>query len=445
MVWVAWVSVVGFIFVTIYWPVKLVRIFALFGLVCCAAVWWAHRQQAPDLSQYFATKITIEFQIITDPIFSERSQRFYAQTYKIDNTNQPVKLAVVMPRYPEFSYGDKLQVVGKLAPVSEFNTRANVSAELVFAKVNSVTSARANPIKHWLYQVKRVMLIKIGQIMPEPQAGLLGGLLLGTRGFAPDLAEQFRITGTSHIVAISGYNVTIVAGIIDSILRRFGRSVSFYGSLAGVAGLVIITGAEASVVRAGFMGGLVLLAQQTGRVYASSQSILFTAAVMLVQNPLLLVFDIGFQLSFAALAGLLYLQPVLDERLPTLPFKDYWLPTLAAQITTTPLLLYHFGNLSLVSMLANFLVLAIIPWAMLVGFVAVCAALLWPSIGPWLGSLAWLPLFYIITAIKWCAGLPAAAIFNIPFPLWLTAVYYLLLIGWIKQWKPKLLEYLKLF
>lgn len=440
-----WVMVAAVIVATCWWPVMLARLVSSLLVILCAAVWWAHQLKPPDLSSHYDRKTAFVAQIVTDPVMSQRSLWFYAQLVSVENNEQRGRIAVVLPRYPEYQYGDVLSMSGELAPVTEFNTRANVAAETVWPRVTSERQGSVNPFKKFLYQIKRVLIAKIGQIMPEPQAGLLGGLLLGTRGFSQELAEYFRITGTSHIVAISGYNVTIVAGIIDGALKRFGRSVSFYGSLLGVAGLVIITGAEASVVRAGFMGGLLLLARQSGRVYTSLQSVVFSAALMISQNPQLLIYDIGFQLSFAALAGLMYLEPALDQTLPSLPAKDYWLPTLAAQITTTPLLLYHFGNFSFVSMLANFLVLAVIPWAMLAGFTAVVLALLWPASGALAGSVAWLPLKYIIAAVEWCARLPGAAASNIPFPLWAAAVYYLILIGWLNQWKQKFLGYLKLY
>ena len=436
---IIWGFIAAVIIGTIGWSKPLIRIGLLVSMVFGGSVALAQVKRPLDLSQYYNQKSKLDLRIIDDPVFSEKSTRFTARIDSINDQQVKANLLVTMPRYPEYSYADALTVQGEMNPISEFNLKANASGEIVFPQVNETHKKRGSVFKKTLYDLKRLMLKVTGMILPEPHAGLLGGLLLGTKSFSPELSEQFRVTGTAHIVAISGFNVTIVAGIMDGLLRRFGRSVSFYGSLLGIVSLVVITGAQASVARAGVMGGLVLVAQRTGRVYASLNALFVTSSFMLFQNPKLLVFDIGFQLSFAALSGLMFVQPQLDENFPKFPLKEFLFPTIAAQITTTPLLLYHFGNFSFISVATNLLVLPIIPWAMLVGFISVLVAMVTNASGLLFGSVTWMVLTYIIKVIDYSSKLPGASVSNIPFPMWMAIMYYLVLVFYLK-WKPKLSE-----
>jgi competence protein ComEC len=436
LMWPGMVAVAG---ISIFWQSRWWRAAGIIFAVFVASIWFSLRQVPDSVGQYFGKTTEFIGVISDDPIPSDKSLRFSAAITEINGESKRVRVLVTLPRYPAYQYGDKLVMSGKLVPVSEFNRKSNASAETVFPKISAYEPGHGNLFKKYLYKLKASMLAVTGRILPEPESALLGGILLGTRDFSDELSEQFRTTGTAHIVAISGFNVTIVAGIFDAMLRRFGRKVSFYGSMLGILSLVVITGAQASVVRAGIMGVFVLLAQRAGRMYASMNALLLTSCIMLVQNPKLLVFDLGFQLSFAALAGLLFLQPRMDSAFPSFPLKAHLFPTIAAQITTTPLLLHNFGNFSFVSILTNLLVLPLIPWAMLIGFISVITGFILPAAGMWLGAVSWFLLAYIIKAIEICASLPGAAVSGIPFPLWAVILYYLILIAYL-TWKPKRLE-----
>jgi competence protein ComEC len=157
---------------------------------------------------------------------------------------------------------------------------------------------------------------------------------------------------------------------------------------------------------------------------------------MMASNPKLLEFDIGFQLSFGALAGLLFVHPKLAEWLPYKNFfTDAIYPTIAAQISTAPLILYHFGNFSVVSVLTNFLVLPAIPIAMMVGFVTLLAGYVLPFFGGLAGAATWAVLEYVILAVGWTSKIPGASLSELPFPFWAMVLYYLVLIV-ILRWTP---------
>lgn len=201
--------------------------------------------------------------------------------------------------------------------------------------------------------------------LPEPMASLAAGILLGVKGQMPqDFYQALVSTGTLHIVAASGYNVSIVAEVLMKVMRGVvSRGTGIVVGIFGIVIYVLISGAGASVVRAGIMGSLTLIAYYFGRPTEARRLLWVTAGVMLLYSPLYIV-DIGFQLSVAATAGLLYLEPMM-EKLPKYKFLvEYLYPTLAATTATLPVILYHFGRVSWISPLVNILVLPVVPLVM---------------------------------------------------------------------------------
>ena len=238
-----------------------------------------------------------------------------------------------------------------------------------------VMSAAA-PVNGWIKIAKQIYNLKtffqnqINSLWPEPQSSLMAGLLYGARtGLPPDLTENFNRTGLSHIVAISGFNISIIATYLMFALIYAGlyRQRAFWAVTGGIVFFVIFTGASASVVRAGIMGIVVLMARQLGRLTRPGNVLVFTAAAMAAVNPYVLVWDAGFQLSFAAAMGLIYLSPVLEKILSTRHkifshlLQAIIIPTLSAIIATLPLTLWQFGRFSAVAPITNLLVLWTIP------------------------------------------------------------------------------------
>jgi len=289
----------------------------------------------------------------------------------------------------------------------------------------------------------------LGKILNEPQAAFLAGLLLGEkRGLPRELMADFSKTGTTHIIALSGYNITIIAVALMSLFNFFmlRRAISFWVAVALIVLFVLMTGASASAVRAAIMGILVLIAQQSGRLYSIRNALIFAGAVMVFINPKVLTFDLGFQLSFGATLGLVYLSPILKRWIPPLEnenfqtgqvskstpkiiltLKQILVTTLSAQIAVLPLLVINFGQLSLIAPLANLAILPFIPLTMFWGFVATLGGVFWLEIGKILALFAWLFLSYEIKIIQLLAKVPLAALkFN--WNWWAGGVYYLVLI-----------------
>ncbi len=339
---------------------------------------------------------------------------------------------VYLPRYPTFAYGDRLLVSGLLQTPPEFadfSYREYLARQGVFSLVRRAQAIRVgqgtvNPLLALLLTFRQQAQAVIGRILHEPAASLLTGILLGVEGGIPkDVNEAFAATGTSHIVAISGFNIAIISGLFYQVFRRWlGPRRAVWPSIVGVVLYTLLVGASASVVRAAIMGILYLLGRRLGRPTYVPASLAAAAIGMTLWNPLVL-WDVGFQLSFAATLGLVLYVDRLERgalRLLTLVaseedarralgfLSDALLVTLAAQIATLPLTLYYFRRLSLVSLLTNVLVLPAQPGVMVWGGLATLAGMLWLPLGEVLGWVAWLFLTYTIEVVRWAAGIPYA-------------------------------------
>ena len=261
-----------------------------------------------------------------------------------------------------------------------------------------------------IFLAKRSFESAVSRSVSEPNAAFINGILLGSRQNIPEnLKEAFNKTGTTHTLAISGYNIMIISwAVLAGFIIFFKRRTAFWLSVAVIVLFVILTGASASVVRAALMGLLLLFAQGYGRLYDPKNSIILAGAAMVWLNPLLLVFDIGFQLSFVAVMGLIYLYPKIDNKLKKLPklgtLKEITLMTLSAQIAVAPLLIYYFKNFSIVSLPTNVLILPFIPTAMFIGFLTGLAGMVSLPLGQVAGWFAWAVTTYQIETVKLFAG-----------------------------------------
>jgi competence protein ComEC len=352
------------------------------------------------------------------------------------------------PRYPPHAYGDRLDVAGELEtpPIYEgFSYRDYLARQGVYSiisrpNIELIESGQGSPFWAALYAFKARAQATIAQLLPEPYAALLTGILLGVESGIPrELYERFNATGTSHIIVISGFNIAIVAALLMLVgTRVLGKRRAVGLTLAGIALYTILVGADAAVVRAAIMGGLYVVAVYFGRQAEVRTSLVLTAMLMTAANPYAL-WDVGFQLSFAATAGLVWLVPPLERA------AESWLATLmgpqgaltamgllseglvvslAAQIATAPLIVYHFGRLSAVSLLTNLLILPVQPLVMMAGGLATVAGLVWLPIGQALGWVAWLPLAWTVAVVNWTADASFASLTLGHFsPALLAAVY----------------------
>lgn len=265
------------------------------------------------------------------------------------------------------------------------------------------------------FTIKEKLLAAIARAVPEPQVSILQAMVLGERGAIPrELLDLFSKVGLSHIIAISGANITIIVSILMYLAIGLGikRPQAFYLSAAGITFFILLIGDQPSATRAAVMGLVVLYAQKIGRVNNALNAILFSAFLMLIINPKLLLFDIGFELSFLAVIGLIYLSPIINRAVAGWPnvfgLREIIATTLAAQIMTLPLIIFYFKIISLVALLTNILVLPIISFVTIYGLVNILIATVSTTLGTILGWLSWLAISYIIVVSRLAAKLPFA-------------------------------------
>jgi len=228
-----------------------------------------------------------------------------------------------------------------------------------------------------VYKFKHRSLLQIEKIFGEPHAGLLEGFIFGERKFSDDWNERFRRTGTSHIVAASGYNVSLVSSLIFFLLIGIGlwRKQAFPLVFVGILVYAVLAGLDAPIIRASIMGILVLLSRQIGRKTTITNILLLTIFVMLLHEPRILFDDIGFQLSITSTIALIYIAKPMDEIISFIPEKfgirESLSATLVATLATLPITLLSFSTVSTIAPIANLLVLPLVPYAMLFGGFAI--------------------------------------------------------------------------
>lgn len=337
-------------------------------------------------------------------------------------------------------YGDRLEASGTLRrpvnragyPSADLLARQGVYEVMEYPRLTLLDPAGPR-LPLVIENIRSGLISALGRVLPEPHASLLGGLLLGWRAsFAPELKRELIASGTSHIVAVSGFNVAVVTGALQVIfLRLVGRRRLALPALAGITVYTVLTGAPASAVRAAIMGGAAVVASSVGRIADPLTSVVLAAAAMAAWSPLV-VLDIGYQLSFLATAGLVLMEPVLRDWLRPVPgwARGVISVSLAAQIATIPLSLFYFRSVSLVALVSNLLVAPAVPAAMALGLPAMLGSLLGP-LGPALSWPAWLALSYMLAIIRTAASVPGALLFTGSLPVVVLLIVYAAFFGWL--------------
>lgn len=353
---------------------------------------------------------------------------------------------LLLPAGSRFEYGDLLEISGKPETPPEredFSYRQylenrGVYTYIAYPRINVVGQDSGNPVYAVIYQIRDNVARTVKQIMQQPEASFLSGILVGRDEDIPDnLKNAFQETGTSHLVAISGFNITIVAGLILALAGRLlpGRW-SVWAAIVILAGYTVMAGASASVVRAAIMGALAMVGKSIGRNRTAVNSLGLAAMVMVIFNPLI-IRDIGFQLSVAATAGILLIGAPLNDWFVARKTSDdkppevnaFWrtagdsvVITLSAQLTTLPFLLYHFHRYPLIGLLVNPFVLPVQPAAMIIGGFAAIAGMIWLPLGKIIASVAWIPLAYTTKIVEFFSGLRGFGLINIQLDLWQAVV-----------------------
>jgi len=337
-------------------------------------------------------------------VYEEPNYGLESQEVNI-NLQSPYKgeVKVYSSIYPQFHYGDLLELKGtvKKSSFGDFNISSLPKIELI--KENQSNDFKAN-----LFKIKNILISNLQEVLPVQKSALASGLLFGEQSeFSKEFKEAMKNSGTTHLVALSGYNIAIIGLAVSAALSYIiNREKAFYASVLVIIAFVLMTGAEESVVRAAIMGIIALIAERSSRLYSLRNAITLTAFLMVVLNPKVLVFNVGFQLSFAALLGLIYLQPIFEKLFKVsdnpgiFGWRKNFTQTLSAQIAAFPVIITTFGYFSPFSLLANVLILEFIPLTMFLSFITAIVGLLSYELSLLMGWIAGFLLGYEIFIIN---------------------------------------------
>jgi competence protein ComEC len=396
-------------------------------------------QNNPNWWSYYINQTTKAKVVVTsEPKIIGKSQIFEVNSY---SGSPRGKVEVSVNQFPQQKFGDVLLLEGKVKGIDSSNKSAKsrgVVARMSYPKILVLPRVYKNKSEAFyfdfrrnLIKVKDAYVLKTGQIVPEPEAGLIAGIIFGTKAELSTLVISFlTITSTVHIIALSGYNITIVADGMKFLTKGWSRNLAFFGPVVGILAFVLATGLSASVVRAAIMGVALLLAARVGRQSDSLNAILVASVAMAIINPYILLYDVGFQLSFAAVAGIIFLQPLIQKYFIFL--GSYMGPimagTIAAQLFSLPVIAYYFGRVSVVGVLANAMVLPIIPLIMFLGFgiITISFASLW--LGKMLGLILWFLSLYILKVTEYLSKVKFASIGYDNPSIWLVLGYLVLIL-----------------
>lgn len=420
------------------------------ALAACAAGFLridiAAREGNPVLAAYIDKKVVLLGSVLNDPDIREKSVRLHVRITSLETGTTTRKASgdvlVIAPLYSGIAYGDMIRAEGELRQPQAFETsdgrmfdyplflaKDGILYELAFAQVVKTGEGRTNPLKALAIGFKHWYLSGLRVALPEPSAGLAAGITVGEkRGSGEELNEVFRIVGLTHIIVLSGYNITIILNALAYGLAQFSRPLRFTVSALAVFFVVLMAGAAASAVRAGIMALIAVYARQSRRVFLSLRVLAVAAFAMILWNPYTLVFDPGFQLSVLATFGLVAFGPFFARKLTRIPEKfglrEIASSTLATQLTVLPLILYQSGQLSVYALPANLFALAAIPSAMALSAIAALAGVLLGPVSAVFALPAHMLLSYIIGVANIFASLPLASLSLPVFPSWLLCIAY---------------------
>ena len=389
--------IIGLVLGNIGWKVSLLSVvlapallisilrprYFIFSLVICgfmAGIWRGETNALAQaqLRQLIGRTIAVSATVSDDPATNAKGiMSFGLENIRLEG--RPITGSIQVYTYPlRLHRGFELQLSGKLKP-----GYGKYIAEFVYPKT-SITSSQQSELE----LLRQGFFAGMKTALSEPGASFGLGLLVGIRALIPKpLQAELALVGLSHLVAVSGYNLTIIVRAVERLLIRFGRGIALVASLWMIAGFLAVTGASASVVRAAVVSVLMLLGTYYGRQFKPLVLILLAAASTALVKPEYLT-DLGWLLSFLAFYGILILAPAIWHRFgePKSVLIKLLIETLCAQILTLPLILMIFGQLSIVAPITNLIILPLVPIAMLVCFVAGLAGMIVPA---WCGWFAW--------------------------------------------------------
>jgi competence protein ComEC len=391
------------------------------------------------LSLQYGESLSFEGRVGKDPDAREKNVQLVVWPYAA----RKEAILVTTERFSEYRYGDVLRISGKLEkpPVFEdFNYQGYLAAKGIYALMNypeietvgrkeyhGILSIAYSKILDAKHKLREVLFLHLS----PPESIILGALVLGDQSrLTQDMKDLLNRTGLRHIIAISGQHVVILTVMLMSLLLGVGlwrKQAILFAAILMVL-FIILSGAEASAVRAGVMGSILFLGRYVGRVQDSFRLLVFAATLMLMQNPLLLFYDVGFQLSCLAVLGIIisfgFFKKVLEKVPTAFGIRDILAMNFSAQAFTLPILIYNFGYVSLAGVLTNILVLPVVPLLIGLGLVFLIGGAVFSPLGIILSFPTFFLLAYFNFIMEFFGKFPFASqsLENLS-PVWLLFVY----------------------
>lgn len=383
-----------------------------------------------SLLEALGKKVSFDALISEEPDIRDTTIRYKVQP----DFESKSSLLLVAERFPRFNYGDKVKVLGKLDLPKNFKSDNGVEFDYVSylskdkihfviyrPKIEKIESEEEGRIVYFLYSLKHFLIFNLQKVVPEPNSSLMAGLLFGSKqSLGPELLSQFKNVGLIHMVVLSGYNITIVAYGILAAANYFGkRNLGFMLSIIILLFFGLMVGLGATVIRALVMASIAILARYLGRPTDALRALFIAGFLMIFYNPLTLISDPSFQLSFMATLGLILFSETIYK---FISLKISWIPekfaireivssTFAVQIFILPLLIKMSGQVSIISFLINPIVLPFVPLTMALGAITSALGAI-PFFGFYLswpfGALSYLLTEIIIKIVTFSSSIPFA-------------------------------------
>jgi competence protein ComEC len=390
-------------------------------------------RNTPLLDTYRGETVSFTGVVSSEP---ERKEKYMRYVVKIESLLKEKNIAQVKQNIlvyddiaTQVSFGNTVEFLGSLSSPKDFSEGDNnfswvrylkkdaIFYEVFYPEIKVVRDEGENSFVRFrqvLFTIKHLFIENLEKTIPEPESSLAKGELVGEKAsLGKELESDLRRVGVSHIVVLSGYNVTIIADSIIKMLSFLPRAVSLYSGIGGILLFVLFSGGGATIVRASIMAILVILARYFGKLYDIGNALFFATICMVFVTPTILLFDPSFQLSVLATIGIMY--STYTERFFTFitkkfSFREIFSSTISAQAFVLPLLLFITGEVSLIAPLANLLILPVIPLTMLLSFLTGISGFLFSYAGLLFGMISSLILSYQIFIVEKLSLLPFASV-----------------------------------
>ncbi len=432
-----------------YWGI----IASVFILAFCFGIFRFHTVDVPPpsvIESQVGQKVSFSGEIIDEPSIRQNDQQL---TVLVDSRGwtsgslevQPLstKILVSADLDQDYKYGDEINFTGKLKKPDNFMTDEGKTFDYInylrkdgilytmsYPQIKIISEGNGNFARSELFSIKEKFLEKINFLIPDPESIFAGGLMLGEKSdFDKTLKQSFIDTGMIHLVTLSGYKVTMVAGWFIRLFSFLPIAISIGIGILAVWCFVLMTGAAASAVRAGIMATLALFARATGRNYDVARALILTGVVMVLLNPFVLVFDASFQLSFIGTIAIIFFVPKIEKYFLWIPenfgLRDIITMTFAIYIFVAPFILYEMGTFSFVTLPANILIMPFFPITIILGFLTGFVGLFSNILAVPFAYISYYLLHYQLWVINFFSH-TSFAVFTMPdFSFFLTLLIYM--------------------